>query len=119
MAIVVVMVLVGLVVVGVAIMLALRTWVLEESRTEARLHRPGAHTLSYVVPNGQDPAVLMAAVRNAGLTSVVDTTGGTERILVECEEEDRARVRSALEHAAVPGYDGHTTVAHVAFEDER
>lgn len=84
MAIVIVMVLIGVAALFVVAALALRTVVRNEQRTDDRLHAPGAHTLAYAVPNGQDPVVLMTAVRTAGLVSVVDTRGGTEKILVEC-----------------------------------
>ncbi|HLN79177.1 MAG TPA: hypothetical protein VK204_19185 [Nocardioidaceae bacterium] len=115
------MLLVGVVVLSVALMLALRRWTLDEARTETRLHQPGAHTVVYAVPNGQDPAILMAALSREGFTAVSDTEGGQERLLVECpDEHDRAQVRSIIEHVDRAGFDGpEMHVSHVSFEDER
>ncbi len=113
--------LIGVLAVGAFLALGLRSWTLAESRTEARLRRPGAPTLTYTVPPGQDPAVLMAALRHAGYTSVTDLKGGGELLVVECpDEHDRADVRSIIEHVDRAGFDGpEMHVAHVAFEDER
>ena len=111
---------VGLLAVGVVLMLALRRWTLDDARTEARLHQPGTHRLVYAVPGGQDPAVLLAALAHAGFTAVTDLEGGTERLLVACEEHDRAQVRSIIEHVDRGGIDGpEMHVGHVSFEDER
>ena len=115
------MLLVGVVALSVALMWAMRRWTLDEARTEARLHQPGAHTVTYAVPNGQDPAILMAALSRAGFTSVSDIEGGRERLLVEYHDErDRAQVRSIIEHVDRAGFDGpEMHVGHVSFEDER
>lgn len=108
------------VVLGVVIALALRSWTLDEAKTEKRLRSPDVHTVSYVVPEGQDVAVLMAAVRHAGFESITKTDGGTERLLVACDEQDRAKVRSILEHVHRVGFDGSEMyVDHVSFDDER
>lgn len=114
------MLLVGFLALGVVIMLALRTVTFDEARTEARVHQPGTYTLSYAVPEGQDPAVLMAALARAGYTSVPDTEGGAERLLIECPSQARAQVRSIIEHVGSAGFDGpEMHVGHVSFEDER
>lgn len=85
----------------VFVAIALRSWGRGVAATETRLHAPGAHTLTYEVPLGQDPAVAMTALLHAGFTSVVDLTvgdhaGGAELLLVECDEQDRERVRGIL-----------------------
>ena len=114
------LVLVGVLVVGVIVALGLRRITLDDVRTEARMHQPGAHTLSYVMPVGQDPALAMARLAHAGFTAVADSTGGVERVLVDCEEQDRAQVRSILEHVDRAGIAGPPIhVDHVSFEDER
>lgn len=112
---------VGLLVVGAVVLGGLRNWTLAEGRMEATLGEPGEHHLAYDVPNGQDPAVLLAAVNRAGYTATSDMRGGVERLLVDCPTEaDRAVVRSALEHVDRTGFDGaEMHVAHVSFEDER
>ena len=62
-------------VVSVAVALGLRRWVADESRVEARLRSPQAHTVSYAVPNGVDPATVMGALAQAGFISVIDRAG--------------------------------------------
>lgn len=109
-----------LVVVGVVVMLSLRSWTLDEARAEAWLHDPETHTLSYVVPEGQDPAVLVAALAHAGFTARAELRGGVERLRVACDEEDRDRVRDIIETVHSTGFEGvEMHVAHAVFEDER
>lgn len=110
---------IGFIVLGVVIALALRSWTLDEAKIEKRLRSPEVHTVAYVVPEGQDVAVLMAAVKRAGFESITNIEGGTERLLVACEEHDRAKVRSILEHVHRTGFDGTLYVDHVSFDDER
>lgn len=114
------MLLVGALVLGLVVALALRNATLDEARTEARLRDPGTHKVSYVVPNGQDVAVLVAALAQEGFTSVGDLEGGTELLLVECEPQERTQVRGIIEHVSRTGFDGAPMqVGPVAFEDER
>lgn len=114
------MVVVGVFAVGVVLALALRSWTLGEAKTEARLRLPETHTVAYVVPEGQDPAIVMAALTHAGFVSVTDIEHGTRQLLVECTESDRAKVRSIIEHVDRAGFDGpEMHVGHVSFEDER
>jgi hypothetical protein len=116
---VILMVLVGLVVVMVVANIALRNWVSRQAGTEARLLSPETHTVGYVVPDGQDPAVLMAAVTRAGFEAIVDTSGRAERVLVACADSDRNRVRAVLEDVHRTGFDGAAMrVEHVVFDDE-
>jgi hypothetical protein len=111
---------VGFIVLGVIVVVALRSWMLDEARIEERLRSPDVHTVAYVVPEGQDVAVLMAAVKRAGFESITKIDGGTERLLVACDEEDRARVRSILEHVHRISFDGSEMyLDHVSFDDER
>jgi hypothetical protein len=119
--IVIAMLLVAFVVVGLLVAFALRRWTLDEARTEARLHEPGAHTVAYDVPAGQDAAVLLAALGRGGYAAVSDMHLGVERVLVDCPtEHDRAQVRGIIEHVHSTGFDGaEMQVGHVSFEDER
>ena len=95
MVVIAVMVFVGIGVAGLLLVGYLRKWGMEVGRTEARLHEPGAHTMSYAVPPGRDPAELMAAVRCAGFTVVEESP---DRLLVDCPEAgDEAKVRRLLD----------------------
>lgn len=111
---------VGVLVLGLIVALGLRRWTLDEGEVEARLHDPTTHKLVYAVPAGQDPGVLIAALARSGYVAVSDLEGGVERLLVECGEVERARVRDIIEHVDRAGFDGpEMHVAHVTFEDER
>jgi hypothetical protein len=113
------MLFVGVVVVAVVLMLALRSWMLDEAQTEAGVRSPKAHRVAYVVPVGQDPAVLRAALTHAGFTTALDTERGDERLLVACDEQARVQVRSIIEHVDRAGADGpDLQVGRVTFEDE-
>lgn len=117
--IVIAMLLVGLLVLGLVAMLALRRWTLDEARTEKRLSLPATHKVVYDVPAGQDAAVLAAALAHAGFTARASMEQGIEKLVVECEPSDRAAVRDVIEHVDRAGFDGPKMhVAHVAFEDE-
>jgi hypothetical protein len=64
-----------------------------------RLHQPGAETLSYDVPNGQDVAELIVALDRAGYPAVEETGGTRHQVLVSCPHgRDQARpyVRAVL-----------------------
>ena len=115
------MVVIGVLVVLLGLALALRRVTLDEGKTEERLRRPEAHSLTYAVPDGQDPAVLVGALAGEGFTAVAELEGGAEMLLVECPRpEDRAKVRSIIEQVTRTGFDGaEMHVAHVSFEDER
>ncbi len=115
------MLIVGVLVAVLALALVLRRLTLDEVAVEDRLHEPARHSLSYVVPTGQDPAVLMAALSHHGIAAVSDMSGGTERLLVECrDEQQRRQVRAIIEDVHSSGIDGsEMSVAHVSFEDER
>lgn len=98
--------------------MTLRRWELEEVKVETRLRAPEAHKVVYVVPEGQDPAVLRAALTGAGFVTVMDESGGAERLLVECEPQDRARVQQIIEHVERTGFEGvELHVSHVRFEN--
>jgi len=101
------------------LLLTFRRWTLDEARTEARLLSPDSHRVVYAVPDGQDPTVLMAALTGAGFVSVADTKAGVERLLVECEEKDRARVREVIARVNRDRSEGREVqVPPVSFEDD-
>jgi hypothetical protein len=102
----------------VLFVLALRTWGKEKAETEKALLAPQAHTVSYVVPEGEDPTFVRVALSHAGFVSVLDRSG-EQRLVVRCESGQRERVRAILEEVDHPSYDGHhDQAAHVHFVDE-
>lgn len=121
------MLVIGALVLLVVLVMMLRSFTRAEARTETELSTPGTPTLRYAVPNGQDPAVLVAALSHEGYRSIGELVGGTEVLLVEClHAEDRARVRSIIEHVHRTAFEADNAfegeplpVGHVSFEDER
>jgi hypothetical protein len=107
-----------LVVVLVWLAVGLHRWGRDEARTEQRLLSPTTHTTAYLVPAGEDPVAVMGALRLAGYTSIVDVAHGPERILVECAESDRERVRDVIAHVHHTRFDGSDVVERITFEDE-
>jgi hypothetical protein len=76
---------------------ALCGWGQEINKVEAQLHEPGQRTLSYVVPPGRDPAVLMGRLAVAGYRAIEQDQ---DRLLVACPKDgDPERVRRLLEQA--------------------
>ncbi|GAB3775131.1 hypothetical protein FB382_004039 [Nocardioides ginsengisegetis] len=114
----------GLVLIGVLALLVAGAWGLRSlgrstAATEAHLHDPHTSTVAYVVPEGQDPVPLMAELSLSGFVSVVDTSGGAERLLVECSPAQRSQVREVIGHVAQRDIDGTVLpAARVRFEDE-
>ncbi len=104
---------------GIALVTVLRSMGQEEQRTRARLHDPHVHTVAYTVPDGVDPAVVLAAVHAAGFTGLVGESGPDEQLLVGCNDADRPRLRSVIEAIPLTRYDGTPILDHVVFEDER
>jgi hypothetical protein len=114
----------GVLMIGVAILLlvasvGVRQWSSGQAATEAHLHEPGAHTVTYVLPDGEDPVSVLAALSHAGFTSVEDHAGVHDRVLVECGDEDREQVREVIAHVEHREYDGAAVAGRVVFEDER
>ncbi|MGN6130502.1 MAG: hypothetical protein ACTHOK_09205 [Nocardioidaceae bacterium] len=106
--------------VGGMLAFGLRRVTFDEVHAEQELERPGAHRVSYVVPPGEDAALVMAALIRAGYTAVGGQERGVERVLVRCEADQRADVRRVIEHAEqARSTDPEMYVGHVRFEDER
>src|SRR5262245_47984456 len=117
------MMLLGFLAVGGVVLVIARSASLDYQRTQDRLHEPGAETLVYDVPDGQDSVELTVALDRAGFIAVEDTARGKCRVLVECPRgrlEDRSRVRAVLQQVRSSGLVGDdSTVRTVQFADER
>ena len=111
---------IGVVMVTWSLMWELRRATFDEAREETRLRDPRNTALSYAVPDGQDPAVLSAALAGAGFRSLGILQHGVERLLIDCpSEDDRGRVRDIIEHVRRTGFAGdEIVVSHVRFDDE-
>src|SRR5262245_23557086 len=107
---------VGLTAVLILVLTLSRSASLDYQAVRTRLHQPGAETLAYHVPEGQDAAALIVALGRAGYTAVEDDEGGTHQVLVFCpgsRQEARPRVRAVLQEVGGP------RPAEVVFADER
>ena len=65
---------------------------------EDELSRPGAPTLDYVVPAGQDPVVLLTALSSAGYPAVTDPED-SDLMHIACpsgRDRDREHVRATI-----------------------
>ena len=78
----------------------------EQAATERILLSPQAHTMSWIVPDGEDPALVRTRLAHAGFTSVLDR-GGDQRLVVQCRTTDRERVREIIAQTAHTTFDGH------------
>ena len=112
----------GLLVVTAMVLVIMRRVITDYERTSDRLHQPGAETLVYDVPKGQDPVELTVALRQAGFTAVEDNEEGVRRVFVDCPHgrlADRATIRSVIEQVPVPAAGRRGGVGQVVFADER
>lgn len=120
MAAAIVLLMIVLIVAGVGISLYLRSWVQAEARTEAHMRDPHTHTVAYAVPNGVDPVLIKVELSRAGFNNGIARIGGRECVRIECEQQQRERVRGLIEGLHLSAYDGSALViGHVVFEDER
>jgi hypothetical protein len=94
------------------VVLALRAWGTDTARTESSLLSPQAHTVAFVVPEGEDPTYARAALTHAGFVSALDRSGD-QRLVVRCEPGQREQVREILERV-----DHRGRLVHVLFDDE-
>ncbi|HET6168095.1 MAG TPA: hypothetical protein VFE07_14785 [Marmoricola sp.] len=105
------------------VLYVVREQVAHRQRIDEALHSDNVPTLEYVVPTGQDPTVILAALERAGFTATSDPHHANQRVLIACPEgldRQRAHVRSVIESASVTApQDGVPIEADVQFVDER
>lgn len=95
----------------------------QQSRKAADMADAG-ETVQYVVPEGQDPAAVIAALQNHGYDARRDPDyTHTAMVVVQCPEgveHDRPRIRTVLEQAIPLNMDGDRDPAldPVRFADE-
>jgi hypothetical protein len=109
----------AIVIVPMLLVLYLRGWGLQQSATESRLTSARTPTVTYLVPDGQDPAVVRAALAHAHVASVVGRGADAHRLTIECDESERERVRQVIGQVGLTGFDGVTVPSgRVRFEDD-
>ena len=107
-------------VLGVVVALALRAWERAEERDEAVFDAPTTPKVCYEVVDGQDPAVLVAALHHAGFHARTHVVGGVQVLRILCQEHERSVVRQVLEGVGRTGFGGVPTyVGAVRFVEDR
>ncbi len=92
-------------IVPLLLILLMRRFGMEQTDIEQALLSPEAHTVSWVVPDGDDPALVRSRLAHAGFTSVLDHSGD-QRLVVHCGPADRERVREIIAHTEHATFDG-------------
>jgi hypothetical protein len=89
---------------------------------EARAKSGETEFLRYRMPEGQDPAAVLAALRQEGFDPVQDSETAGREVLIPCpagKDRERARVRAILLHAAPLNLEGDPAdTSSVRFADE-
>lgn len=107
-------------VLGVVVALALRAWERAEERDEAVFDEPTTPKVCYEVVDGQDPAILVAALHHAGFHARAHSEHGVEVLRILCQEHERPVVRRVLEDTGRTGFDGVPVhVGAVRFAEDR
>jgi hypothetical protein len=91
-------IIIGIIVLGVLLVVALGGFGASASRRETALD-PRIETLRYHVPAGQDPTVLVAALSKDGYVAAEELVAGEEYIGVACpagRDRERAHVRAII-----------------------
>jgi hypothetical protein len=116
-----------LVIVVVALVIAGKRFTRAQKDRADRLQKVGRPTLSYLVPAGQDPAVVLTTLTNAGYEASPDAEPGPSSPIVIIGTQDggppdREAVREALEQLdgtnIVPDESGPLDRPPVRFLDE-
>lgn len=99
-------------------------WVARRSAVDAALADPAVQTYDYVVPEGQDPAVLLAALHHHGLEAAGDLRGSRQLVHIADQsgvEDIRERARAVIESVTSTTFDDPLQFdpRPVRFEDER
>lgn len=123
-----------LLILGVVVVLAV-TWFLLGQGTSTRQQQRGlasdsvppparteTNRLVYVVPEGQDPAAVLADLDKAGYPASLEERSGDRVVGIECPQgidRSRAVVRSVIAGAGTAIEDGAPPELGVRFADER
>jgi hypothetical protein len=82
---------------------------------------PTTDTLCYHVPEGQDPAAVLAALETEGYAATLSPAPAIHDVLIPCRtgaDRERAHVRAVIAHAAL-NMEGAPGDHPVVFADER
>ena len=91
-----------------------------DDAVKAEAFSPETDTLRYHVPDGQDPAAVLAALEVEGYRATLAPAPATDDVLIPCRtgaERERAHVRAVIAHAAL-NLEGDPGDHPVVFADE-
>lgn len=123
---VLVAVLVVVIIVAVPLV-AIRNLKRRDDAVKGEAYSPVTETLRYHVPEGQDPAAVLAALETEGYAATLSPSPATHEVLIPVRagaDRERAHVRSVIARASLnmegdAGGDGEDTARRlVVFEDE-
>ena len=105
-----------------ALVLLVYPWVNSRQSDVERLSGPSVPTLEYEVPEGQDPASVVNALKHDGLDAIAELRHGRQLVLInatEGRERIRPRARAVIAQRALLNTQGDPAPEHeVRFLDE-
>ena len=97
-------------------------WMRGQERERERIADPRQESLVYEVPEGHDPAAIVAALRNDGLEATEVLRQGRQRVVIACPEgrlDLRPRARALIANEADLNLEGDPAMKReVTFVDE-
>jgi hypothetical protein len=97
-------------------------WARRQERERKRITDSHHESLVYEVPEGQDPAAIVAALRNDGLEATEVLRHGRQRVVIACPEgraDLRPRARALIANEADLNFEGDPAKNRdVTFVDE-
>lgn len=116
-------ILVGIIILAVVGFVVVTRATVKVSKSADTADDPRVDSLYYVVPTGQDPTVLVAAMKEAGYESSADTKDGAIHLVVNTpagRDRERPKVRQAIASASKTSLDGPSfDPGRIVFTDEQ
>jgi hypothetical protein len=91
-----------------------------DQAVKAEVFSPTTETLCYHVPEGQDPAAVLAALETEGYAATLSPAPAIHDVLIPCHsgaDRERAHVRAVIAHASL-NMEGAPGDHPVVFADE-
>lgn len=116
-------ILVGIIILAIVGFIVVTRATVKVSKTADSADDPKVESLYYVVPTGQDPTVLVNAMRQAGYESSADTKEGAIHLVVNTpsgRDRERPKVRQLIASASQTSLEGPSfDPGRIVFTDEQ
>ena len=116
-------ILVGIIILAIVGFVVITRVTVKMSNTAGSAEDPRVESLYYPVPHGQDPVVLVAAMKDAGYESSADTKEGQIYLVVNTpagRDRERPKVRQMIASASHTSLEGpEFDPGRVVFADEQ